>query len=308
MSQDEESIKFYDTFGSVRRLYQDIATWTGVSQELILAGDLPQEQGLRNSVLAIRSIALQTAVHDVLAAEGVRPALVMALSLGISCASGMTGALSQEEMFRMLWHRRHLAEPGPGGPAQAVAFGRLRADGDLDLIRNNGREGIYVGVDFGPAPDGSARNVMLSGYREALERLAAEDPNVTMGAGTTGKHSPLRTWVSDFLRDYVRTLPFRDPAIPLVTCLDDRVHTTAGGVRDALWRNDSSAASVPAGIRAAIQAGVTMFIIPGPSAATQIMDFPVPVLVVREPDDIEAAVTAASQLPASRPASLDVVR
>jgi [acyl-carrier-protein] S-malonyltransferase len=296
MSRDEGSIKFYDAFPSVRRLYRDIAAWTGVSEEQIIADDLPEEHGPRNSMLAIRSIAVQSAVQDVLAAEGVCPQLVVALSLGISSASAMIGALSRQELFGMLWHRRYM-EPPQDGPAQGIAFCHLAADSDLDRFRGKDRDGIYVAIDFGASPDGRGRNVVLSGYRAALERLAAEDPNVTIGAGSTAKHSPLRKPISDFLREHVSKLVFRDPVIPLATCLDDRLLTTAEDVRDAIWQNDSRMASIPAGITQAINAGVQMFLVPGPSTLPGMVDFRVPVLVVQEPADIETAVTAVNRLP-----------
>jgi [acyl-carrier-protein] S-malonyltransferase len=295
-SGDEASIKFYDEFPSVRRLYRDIAAWTGLSEEQIIADDLPEEHGLRNSMLAIRSIAAQSAVHDMLAAEGVCPQLVVALSVGISSASAMVGALSRQEMFAMLRHRRYM-EPPQDGPAQGIAFCHLAADSDLDRFLGKGRDGIYVAIDFGAPPDGPGRNVVLSGYRAALERLAAEDPNVKIGAATTAKHSPLRKPVSDWLREYVSKLAFRDPVIPLATCLDDRLLTTAEEVRDALWQNDSRTASIPAGITQAINAGVQMFLVPGPPILSGLVDFRVPVLAVREPADIETAVTAVNRLP-----------
>jgi [acyl-carrier-protein] S-malonyltransferase len=294
----EGSIKFYDAFPSVRRLYRDIAAWIGVSEEQIIADDLPEEHESRNSMLAIRSVAVQLAVHDLLAAEGVCPQLVVGVSLGISSASAMIGALSRPELFGMLWHwhRRCIPEPAPDEPVQGTAFCHLDADSGLDRFHGKERDGIYVAVDLGLSPYGSGRNIVLSGYLAALERLAAEDPNVKLGAATTATHSPLLKPVSDFLREHVSKLAFRDPVIPLAACLDDHLLTTADQVRDAIWRNDSHAVSVPAGITQAIDAGTQMFLIPGPSAVEVIIDFRVPVLTVQEPADIETAVTTVNRL------------
>lgn len=298
-AQDERSVKFYDAFPAVRQLYGDIATWTGVPEERVIGGDLPEEHELRNSVLAIRSIAAQIAVHDVLVAEGVCPQVVVALSLGISSASAMIGALSRPDLFGLLWHRRFMPEPAPDGPAEGVAFCCLAADSDLDRIYSKEHDGIYVGVDFGVTPDGLCRNVLLSGHREALERLADEDPRVTMGAGTTAKHSPLRKPVSDFLREYVSTLTFADPAIPLATCQGDRLLTTAEEVCEAIWWNDSHMSSVPSGITQAVNANAQLFLVPGPSTVAGIIDFTVPVMVVQEPADIETVVAAVNRLPSA---------
>jgi [acyl-carrier-protein] S-malonyltransferase len=294
----EGAIKFYDAFPSVRRLYQDIAAWTGESQEQIMADDdLPDEHGPRKySMLAIRSIAIQIAVNDVLAAEGVFPQLAVGVSLGISAASAMIGTLSRPELFGLLWHRRYEPESPPDGPVEGIAFCHLAADSGLDRFLGKERDGIYVAVDFGTPPNGLGRNFVLSGYKSALEGLAAEDPNVKMGKATTAKHSPIRKPVSDFIREYVSKLTFRDPVIPLSACLDDRLLTTADEVREAICRSDSQLASVPAGITQAINAGTQMFLVLAPSAVEGIVDFQVPVLTVREPADIETAVTAVNRL------------
>jgi [acyl-carrier-protein] S-malonyltransferase len=293
----EGAIKFYDAFPSVRRLYGDIAAWTGESEEEILPDDLPDEHGARKySVLAIRSIAVQIAVHDVLAAEGMSAQLAVGVSLGISAASAMIGTLSRQELFGMLWHRRYEPEPAPDTPVQGIAFCHLTAESGLDRFLGKEREGVHVAVDFGTPPSGAGRNFVLSGYRSALERLAAEDPSVKLGKATTAKHSPLRKPVSDFIRQYTSKLAFRDPAMPLASCLDDRLLTTGDEVRDAICRSDSQTVSVPAGITQAINAGTRMFLLLAPSAVEGIIDFRVPALTVREPADIETAVTAVNRL------------
>jgi len=293
------SVAFFDAYASVRHFYADVSAWTGLTVEQILTGQLPDEHGARNAMLAVRSIAGQLAVQDVLATAGIRPSLVVALSLGISSATVTIGSLGREDLFRMLWHRRTM--PGAGPEPEGVAFCHLDPESDPADYQAPVRAGVHIGVDFGPSPAGAGRNVMLSGYRAALERLAAEDPvHVTMiGRGSTALHSPLRQASSDFLRAYVAKLPFRDPRIPLAACLDDRVLTTAGEVRDAVWRNQVRTADISLGLRQAVRHGVGLIILPGPSMAEGLIRFPAPVLPVTRPADVQRAVAAAQGLAAA---------
>jgi len=294
MAEDEGSVQFFDAYESVRRLYADVSAWTGLEVEQILTGELPEEHGPQNAILAIRSIAGQLAVQDVLAAAGVRPSLVVALSLGISSASATIGSLGREDLFRMLWHRRDL--PGPGPEPEGVAFCHLDPGDDPAKFHAPAREGVHIGVDFGPPPDGEGRNVILSGYSSALAKLGEEDPDhvMVMPRGTAAVHSPLRQQASDFLRAYVGRLTFKDPEIPLAACLDDRVLTTADEVRDAVWRNLVLTAGIPASLEQAVRHGIRLIIMPGPSMAEGMIKFPVPVLHVAEPADVEKAVEAAA--------------
>jgi [acyl-carrier-protein] S-malonyltransferase len=289
---DEGSAAFYERFPSVRRLYSDVQEWTGLSPDQLLSGDLPDAHGLRNSILAIRSIAGQAAVHDVLAESGVKPDAVLALSLGITSASSMIGSIAREQMFRMLWHRRNIPDLPPTAPAQGVALCVVQPDQDPSWFYV-GRDGVYLAVDFGETTDDS-RWVVLTGYKAALQELAAQEPDAVMmmERGTAAVHSPLRRHASDFVREHVATMDVRDPRVPLAACLGRQVLTSADEVRDAIWRNLVVTASIPDGLSAVLGLGVKILVIPGPSMADDMINFRVPVVRVRRPDDVEPAVSA----------------
>ncbi|CAI7973525.1 Acyl transferase [Frankia sp. Hr75.2] len=289
---DEGSVAFHDRFPVVRRLYRDIQEWTGITPDQLLSGELPGARGTRNAVLAIRSIAGQVAVHDVLAESGLHPDAVLALSLGITSASCMVGSLTRKQVFEMLWHRRGIPETPATEPEQGVAMFVERDHEDRSALYR-GRDGVYLAVDFGRTVDGS-RSVLLTGYKAALRELAMQAPDIMtiMATGKVAVHSSLQRHASEFVRAHVATLEFKDPLIPLAACLGPRPLTTGEEISETIWRNLVATASIPNGLAAALSLGVKVLVIPGPSMADRMIDFPVPTVRVRQPDDVEMAVAA----------------
>ncbi|ADP82261.1 acyltransferase domain-containing protein [Pseudofrankia inefficax] len=289
---DDGSAAFFDAYASVRRFYRDVQDWTGLDADQLLAGELPEHHATRNAALAIRSIAGQLAVHDVLGEAGVRPDAILALSLGITSASCMVGSLSREQMFRMLWHRRRIPDLPAGEPAQGVAL-CIEQPGQDRTRFYQGRDDVYLAVDFGRVSDGS-RWAVLTGYKAALQELAAQEPEaiMVMERGTAAVHSPLRRHASDFVRAHVETLDVKDPLVPLAACLGPHALTTADEVREAIWRNLVVTASIPDGLAATTALGVTVLVVPGPSMADNMVEFPVPVVRVKVPGDVAEAVDA----------------
>ncbi|RFS86612.1 ACP S-malonyltransferase [Actinomadura spongiicola] len=290
-------LEFYDAFPVVRELYDGVRKWTGLSLDEILGEHLPEDHGTSNSYSAIRSIAAQVAVADVLAQEGVRPDAVLGLSLGITSASCMAGAFDRADMFRMLWERRAIPMPVEGEPAQGVAICRIGPDTDTSTVYGDKVDGVYLGLDFGPAPDGLGSWVLLAGYRSALEALAEHQPSVVIiKQGIAAVHSPLRRPAAEFVRSLLDGVRFRDPQVPLTVCLEPRTLTTGEEVRTAVWENLIRTASIPHGFAELDRHGVKLLIVPGPSMADDMVTFPVPVLRVQRPADVEAAVTKVAEL------------
>jgi len=299
----ERTVSFYDRFPVIHGLYRDISRWTGLSVSQILTDGIPtDENGLRNSLLGVRSIAAQLAVCDVLAEAGIRPGALLALSQGITSASAMAGALDRRAMFEMLWYQRNVPQPDPDGPAEAVAFCHVEPGDDPERYYGSHREGVWAATDFGPQPDGAGRNIIISGYKTAIEELAAAEPANVMTwwtRGTSALHSPLRQPSSDYMKSYLADIEFRDPVIPLAGCLTPTLLATGDDVRDAIWRNWVRPASLPYGIAEMVRVGVKLLIAPGPSMLDEhlgLISFPFPVLSVREPSDIEVAVAKVEEL------------
>jgi [acyl-carrier-protein] S-malonyltransferase len=193
-------------------------------------------------------------------------------------------------------------QPDPNGPSEAVAFCHVEAGDDPKRFYGSHREGVYAATDFGPQPDGQGSNIILSGYKKAIEELADAEPENVMTwwiRGTSALHSPLRRPSSDFMRSYLEILEFRDPVIPLAGCLDPAPLATGEDVREAIWLNWVRTASLPLGIANMVGAGVELLIVPGPSMLDEhlsLIDFPFPILSVREPADVEVAVARVEEL------------
>src|SRR5690348_7771054 len=71
-----QGTELYDAFPDVRRTYEEVAGLTGVAVERMLTGELPDELRERRTVGLVREAALALAVHDHLAATGVRPGAI----------------------------------------------------------------------------------------------------------------------------------------------------------------------------------------------------------------------------------------
>jgi [acyl-carrier-protein] S-malonyltransferase len=298
--EDNEGVReFYEAFPVVRKLYADVGEWTGISLDDLLSYQLPEEHGLMISYAGVRSIAAQIAVTDVLAEAGVRPSAILALSLGITSASCMAGALGRRDTFRMLRAQGGMPLPGPGDRPQGVATCVIKPGMDPESIYGDGVEGVYLGLDFGPAPDGSGRWAMLSGYRDSLEKLAAERPEVAMlGRGLAAVHSPLHRPAAEFNRKLVADMEFRDPEVPVTTCLDRTTLTSAAELREAIWTNLMCPAYIPYGLDEVVRHGVRLLIVPGPSMADDLVTFPVPIVRVQRPADVEGAVARVAEIEA----------
>lgn len=285
--KDAGSIEFYETSPAVRKLYDDVETWTGLKAETVLSEDLPAGERDARNVMAVRAVASQVGVYDVLAELGLRPAAVVGLSLGITTAACMAGALGRRDTFQMMRFRQGLIEVPPNTAEQGVAWCIVPPGRDPDSFHVP-YEGVYLGVDFGEMVDGSGRSMVLSGYKAALEKLAAQEPDaVKMMPGTSAPHSPLRQYWADLLREHVSNLEFHDPEVPLIACLEQPATLTTGEqVREAIWRNGTRTASVAGALGEMKRHGMDLCIVVGPSMDERVIKFPVPTVYVKEPADV----------------------
>lgn len=278
--------ELHEKYAVVRKLHEDISSWTGLTVDELLHDVSQPEEGTRHSIQEIRSLAVHLALHDVLAEEGVMPEVVMGLSLGILSAACMAGSMSREDAFRLLWQKREVNNLPPAGSAQGVAMCRV-ADGKTpEYFYGPERDGVYLAVDFGMLPDDSAQYLMLGGYRKALEELVAAEPDVMMLRAPRAAHTPLRQEESDFIRIHLAGCTFSDPTIPLITCQDRRTLAKAVEVRDAIWENQIMPASIPDGLAQLTRHRTEFCLALGRPQVHKFMKFPIPIVRVAEPSDI----------------------
>ncbi|ANW21716.1 hypothetical protein [Streptomyces clavuligerus] len=296
---EPHGIELYEGFPAVRRLYGQISEWTGLGAEQILNGELPGGQEQRQSAGSIREAALALSVHDLLAEAGLRPSAIGGLSLGALTAGALAGALERRAFFGALAHAANAPGPGPGDPEQGMALAFVPVDTTPLDHPWHGLVDVYFAGDFGPMADGSRRILMLAGHREALDRVAAGAPPggvVVLPGRTIAVHSPLRAAFRDFMAPHVAALPFTAPALPLLSCLERGVLTTAAEVRDLFQRNPVEPISLVDVCEGMRDEGVRLALVMGPAIPEGLLDFPFPVVHVEKPEHIRLAVETAYEL------------
>ncbi|MFJ8439963.1 ACP S-malonyltransferase [Kitasatospora griseola] len=296
---EPHGLELYRTYEVVQRWYEQVSAWTGLTVGQILEEDLPTAQEERQSVGTVREAALAIGVHDVLASFNLRPAAIGGLSLGAMTASCLAGSLGRRELFEMLAGSRDTPEPAADDPQQgiAIAFGSL-ADGAPAHPGEN-VPGVYLAGDFGPTVDGTKRIMMLAGHADALGALAAEVPPgtvVPLPGRTIAVHTPLRRPYRDFMAPRIDAIPFSDPEIPLLSCLESKVLRTGADVRDLFQRNSTDPISLVDVYTGMKEQGVQLGLVMGPSIPEGILAFPFPVVHIERPEHVEQALTTAYEL------------
>ncbi|MGW0828504.1 ACP S-malonyltransferase [Streptomyces sp. NPDC002845] len=290
-------LEMYRAHSVMRDLYEQVSAWTGLTVGQILEEELPEPQEERQSAGTIRETALALGIHDVLAEQGLRPAVLGGLSLGAMTASCLAGAIGRRELFEMLAHARHTPELPAEEPEQGLALAFAPADGDLAAAyRGEGRAGVHLSGDFGPTADGAMRILMLSGERTALDALAADLPPGTVAPlpdRPIAVHSPLRRHFREFMAPYIDAMPFKAPEVPLVSCLERKTLTSADEVRDLFDRNSTDPISLVDVCEEMKDQGVRLGLIMGGSIPDGILRFPFPVVHVDKPEHIQQVLNSA---------------
>ncbi|MCK9896186.1 hypothetical protein [Frankia sp. AgB32] len=287
--------ELYEQFPVMRAAYDEVALWTGLTVAQIRTDPLPEEQEPRQSIGSIRQAVLALGIHDILAEAGIHPGAAGGLSLGAMTSSCLAGALDRQTFFQLLQYTRETPPPAADAPAQGLALAFIPVDEDPGAYYEPARAGVYLAGDFGLAFDHTKQMLMLAGYREPLEALAAEvTPGtvVVLPGVTAGVHSPLRTQANDFMAPYLAATDFRRPAIPLVSCLEERTLTTAEEVRDLFVRNAVTPISMVHLISGLAANGTELGVVVGPAVPEGVIAFPFPVVHVEKPEHV-ADLTAA---------------
>jgi [acyl-carrier-protein] S-malonyltransferase len=299
VGNEPRGVDLYRKYAVVQNFYAQVAEWTGLTTGQILDDDLPEAPEVRQSVGTVREAAHAIAVHDVLVGQGLRPSVLGGLSLGGMSAASLAGAVSRRALFEMLIHTRETPEQPAGTPEQGLALSFAPNSGDISHYRGDGRPGVYVAGQFGPTADGMTRILMLSGEKAALDQLAADLPRgsiAEMPGRAMAIHSPLRAPFREFMAPYLDAMPFSDPGLTLVSCLDRRILVTAEDVRDSFHRNPTDPINLVYIYEAMKDEGVRLCLIMGGSIPDGVLRFPFPVVHVDRPEHVELALTTAFEL------------
>ena len=290
--QPDGVVEFHDSYPAVRESFARAAEWTGIDEEALLyqKGDYDQDERVR--VASIGLAAAQLGIQDVLVAQGLRPHVVGGLSLGGLVSSCVAGAIDRRELMELLATGEHKADVDLDRP-QTIAAAYLPLD--VDPYEYADRDGIYLSSDFGCDASGRIRIVLLSGFRDALERLAAEEPdgmiNITEGVDIA-VHSPLRERARVASRPRIDAIRFADPGLTLCSCLERRTVKTADEVREMFVDNVVKPISLVHLSEEMRHHGTRLGIVVGPSPVMNALRYPFPVVFVDSPAGIPQTVAA----------------
>ncbi|MBH0246740.1 ACP S-malonyltransferase, partial [Streptomyces cavourensis] len=99
-----------------------------------------------------------------------------------------------------------------------------------------------------------------------------------------------------FMAPRIDAIPFTDPELPLLSCLEPKVLRTVADVRDLFQRNSTHPISLVDVYSGMKEQGVRLGLVMGPSIPEGILAFPFPVVHIERPEHIEQALTTAYDL------------
>lgn len=294
-------MEFHDAHPAMQKVYEKVGAWTGLDLDLLLRRreDDHDDMETRSRHGSVALAAAMVGIHDVLAAQGIHPAAVGGLSLGSMVSSSLAGALPLRQLFDLLMRMDHVGPRDPDGPAEGVAVAFLPVDQDEALLIEPKRDGVWLAGDFGTHPTGTFRILLLSGYREALERLAAE----TAASGGLGQvqvqeansvavHTPLRQAVADSIAAIAGGAGLGAPVLPLCSSLEPRTLTNAIEVADMFARNAVETIRIDDMSAEMRRHKTRVGLVLGPSLPRGWIGFPFPVVHVESPADLPEVMAA----------------
>ena len=182
-------------------------------------GDEAQAQlnETRNAQVAIA--ALSIGIGRALMARGIQPDALLGFSLGQISALALAGMLTDEEAFRLIDVRsRVMDEAARSNPGAMTALLKADEESVLALCEQSAQGDVLAPV---PAIERAEEAWKEQGGK--LSRLA------TQGAF----HSPLMQAACDPFEEYLATVDFKEPVIPVI-CNTDATPLDAATVRQRL--------------------------------------------------------------------------
>ncbi|MER7721634.1 ACP S-malonyltransferase [Streptomyces flaveolus] len=288
--------ELYELFPSVQRTYAQIADWTGIDVQRIFHEQREPGQEHRQGVGAVRQAAAILAIADVLAEEyAITPTSVCGLSFGALVAASLAGAVERRELFTLLMRFREVPPPSVSDSRrQAVAMLRIPLETEPATFVADVPD-VHLSADLGRVGTGNERMVLLGGYRAALESLGATLPPGALHVSDdhgAAFHSPLQRHVAEFIEPTLESMTFRDPRVPVHSCMERKALTTGEEIRDLFRRNPTDPVSVPHMIGGLEDAGTELGLVLGPAAFGTFQNAGFPVVHVESPDHVFEAMTA----------------
>jgi [acyl-carrier-protein] S-malonyltransferase len=199
------------------------------------------------------------------AAGGASPALVAGHSLGEYTALTAAGSLDLEDAVKLVRFRAQaMQEAVPVGTGSMAAVVGLADDGVRQACAEAAQGDVVEPVNFN-APS----QVVIAGHTAAVQRAC--EAARKLGAKRAVQlpvsapfHSSLMKPAGDRLREYLRRVEVKAPAIPLINNVDVAIENGPARIVDALARQASGAVRWVEVVRAMQANGVTHAVECGP--------------------------------------------
>jgi len=225
----------------------------------------PEEKLRLTEITQPAILTVSVAASRVLQEKGVNPGFVAGHSLGEYSANVAAGTISFADAVRTVRKRgKYMQEAVPVGVGAMAAILGM----DLEKVTAVCAEAAQ-GEVCEPANINSAEQIVISGHATAVERatrLASERgaKRAIMLPVSAPFHCSLMKPAQDRLAADLQSLPFKQPAVPIVGNVDAAVIEDGDRARDALIRQVTGAVKWEQSVRLLIARGVQAFVEVGP--------------------------------------------
>ncbi|MEO5360025.1 MAG: ACP S-malonyltransferase [Nitrospirota bacterium] len=256
-------LDFYEKFDEVRAVYKDASDALGYDiSELCFNG--PKDE--LNKTFRTQPCILTTSIaaFTVLKLKGFKPDVVAGHSLGEYSALVAAGVLQLKDAVVLTEKRGHFMQnavaEGQGLMAAIIGLDRET----VDRICMNSTSG-YVS----PANYNCPEQIVIAGEKSAVEeaiRLAKQEgaKRAVALAVSVPSHCTLMMSASEKLGEYMETIPFNKPDIPIVNNADAIVLGTVDKIKSSLVRQLNSPLLWEDSIRTIASMDVEVFVELGP--------------------------------------------
>jgi [acyl-carrier-protein] S-malonyltransferase len=225
----------------------------------------PEEKLRLTEITQPAILTVSVAASRVLQEKGVNPGFVAGHSLGEYSANVAAGTISFADAVRTVRKRgKYMQEAVPVGVGAMAAILGM----DLERVTAVCAEAAQ-GEVCEPANINSAEQIVISGHAPAVERatrLASERgaKRAIMLPVSAPFHCSLMKPAQDRLAADLQSLPFKQPAVPIVGNVDAAIIEDGDRARDALIRQVTGAVKWEQSVRLLIARGVQAFVEVGP--------------------------------------------
>src|SRR5215469_12249141 len=253
-----------DKYPAARQTFQEADDALGYKlSQLCFEG--PEEQLRQTEITQPAILTASVAALRVLEARIPKPCYVAGHSLGEYSAHVASGTFSFADAVRTVRNRgKYMQEAVPVGMGSMAAILGM----DLESVAAVCAEAAQDEV-CSPANINSPEQIVISGHTAAVERatkLADERgaKRAKILPVSAPFHCSLMKPAQDRLAADLQSLPFQNPAVPVLCNVDAALVTTAEASRDALIRQVTGSVKWEQSIHALIAKGVETFVEIGP--------------------------------------------